>query len=363
MANRILAHGNIERALKFANSLGGWLLHRAFADGYLAHRPQPRWEPPAIEGEEVALRRGNSGHRKKLRRLEKNRGPVAPFKYERGAGLRRPSDNIDLKTLVKVAAGTLYHLIDAIPVAARDALEIYTGDYRTALFPYPQRTNWNARKLERWKRQGISLCGVSSRAALGRDGLGLRDYAEPARLLFSGRYKLVTRQKAASAGQYILATPELAAWLRQQVTPPETQRVLQRIGRLYKNSCYWSEKDPRCLFDECRASSAKVASWGRHRVQDLEGAVLLQKAIDRAQKASGGQVIYLGSPAKRHANLTQTRTAYNEQWGSYLSSAKLSRRLREQRSLNIPRETIEVRNNMIANLEHDFSPRDEAEVA
>src|SRR5207248_1897142 len=64
IGNRILADGIIERALKFANTLGALVLRRAFADGYLAHRPQPRWETPAIEGEEVVLRRGSSGHRK-----------------------------------------------------------------------------------------------------------------------------------------------------------------------------------------------------------------------------------------------------------------------------------------------------------
>ena len=52
------------------------------------------------------------------------------------------------------------------------------------------------------------------------------------------------------------------------------------------------------------------------------------------------------------------RDLYNENHGSYLNNASLSRTLRERRSLNIPRETIEVRNKMIANLEHDFSARD-----
>ena len=80
-------------------------------------------------------------------------------------------------------------------------------------------------------------------------------------------------------------------------------------------------------------------------------------------KAGGGQVVYLGSPAKRHANLAKTQADYNERWGSYANNNRLSRRLRELRSLNIPRETIELRNNMVANLERDFDRRDETKAA
>jgi hypothetical protein len=220
LANRILAHGNLYRATKVANTLGARLLRRAFADGFIAHQPQPRWETPGIKGEEVVLRRGNSQHRKELRRQEKNRPQKKEYRYPRVGstfggfqhglpgrylkkkGLRprpRPSDNIALGRLHEIANGTVYQLVSAIPLEERDRLEIYPSDFSTALIPLPQRTNWPAERLARWRRQGRLLCGVSSNALLGRDSLGLRDYSGPARLLFrSGRYELVSRQKAAS---------------------------------------------------------------------------------------------------------------------------------------------------------------------
>jgi hypothetical protein len=89
--------------------------------------------------------------------------------------------------------------------------------------------------------------------------------------------------------------------------------------------------------------------------------------------------MYLGSPAKRHARLEATRESYNAKHGSYWNTSSLNHRgrvdrfdgqfrvpsetLREQRSLNIPRETIDARNAMIANLERDFAPRNEAREA
>jgi hypothetical protein len=77
----------------------------------------------------------------------------------------------------------------------------------------------------------------------------------------------------------------------------------------------------------------------------------------------GGEVQHLGHPGKRHASLARSRAAYNEQWDSYTNNNRLSRTLRAQRSLNIPRESIDARNAMIANLERDFAPRNEARAA
>jgi len=80
--------------------------------------------------------------------------------------------------------------------------------------------------------------------------------------------------------------------------------------------------------------------------------------------------VILGSPAKRHANLAKTRADYNEQWQSYwnygggdFQPAYLSRQLRKLGSLNIPHETIELRNNMVANLERDFSHTEQTKAA
>jgi hypothetical protein len=73
---------------------------------------------------------------------------------------------------------------------------------------------------------------------------------------------------------------------------------------------------------------------------------------------------------KRHANLGETRAAYNDEYGSYWNSprdnlgrANLTKTFRALGSLNIPQETIEARNGMIANLERDFAPRNEREAA
>jgi hypothetical protein len=40
-----------------------------------------------------------------------------------------------------------------------------------------------------------------------------------------------------------------------------------------------------------------------------------------------------------YANLAKTQAAYNAKWASYANHNRLSRKLREQRSLNIPHET------------------------
>ncbi len=198
-ANRILAHGNLERAARSA-TMGGWFLRSAIASCYIAHQPLPRWETPAIEGEEAVLRRGNSLHRKELRRQEKNRPPVkevGPFDI--------------LRRKVEIANETLYHLICAVPLEKRDREEIYPADFSTALIPLPQRTNWPADRLARWRRQGRLLCGVSRAALHGHYSLKLRDFSEPARLLFRyGRYEVVTRQQAGSRVRDILTiTSEL----------------------------------------------------------------------------------------------------------------------------------------------------------
>src|SRR5262249_2707748 len=63
-ANRIEATGNIESAAKSKTTLAGWFLRRAIRDGYLG-------------GEAAVLRRGNSEHRKKLRRHAKTKAGYA----------------------------------------------------------------------------------------------------------------------------------------------------------------------------------------------------------------------------------------------------------------------------------------------
>jgi hypothetical protein len=324
LANRILAHGNLERALKFANSVGAWLLRRALDDGFLAHRPQRitlptgpiTWDKPTIEGEEIVLRRGNSEHRRKLRRFEKNN---LPFKCDCAVcGARFECRSIKeyaerrgicwgcgFENKIKIAAETLYHLICAIPQTERDRQEIYPGDFRCPV------SVWREEDKE------------------GLPGLGLRDYAQPTRLLTKfGRYEFAWRQKAASAVRPVALDASYVAML----VPTEIQRALERAGRLYKNSRWWSKAE-RTLFDKCEVSSAKVQSWLEHRVN--RDAIAEEVAADWRQKAAGGKVLILGSPAKRYRSLESGRTAYNEKHGSYLNSRGLSKTLRERRSLNI----------------------------
>jgi hypothetical protein len=152
--------------------------------------------------------------------------------------------------------------------------------------------------------------------------------------------------------------------------PPETQWSLKRIGRLCKNSCWWSKKGTHRLFDNAQASSWKAQQWRGWNKTSIEfdpaDAVRLAKRERREAwrvARSGGQVVCLGSPAKRHANLARTQVRYNEQWGSYTKNNRLSRTLRGLRSLNMPHDAIEARNGMIANLERDFAPRNEREAA
>jgi hypothetical protein len=156
-----------------------------------------------------------------------------------------------------------------------------------------------------------------------------------------------------------------------QLKTPEQQSTLKRIGRLYKNSCWWSKKEKPRLFDKCEVSSwesARLWKPGQYSIQlEPPDALKLEKKERRETwrvARLGGQVKILESPARRHANLANTQAAYNEQWRSYWNSRlRLSRQLRELRSLNIPPETIELRNNMVANLERDFGRRDETRAA
>jgi hypothetical protein len=195
--------------------------------------------------------------------------------------------------------------------------------------------------------------------------LGLRDYSEPARLLSKfGACEPVARQKAASPVRDVLT---ITCWGR--LTPPETQQVLKRIRRLYKYSCWWPKRGKRRLFDNSQLSSWKAQSWNKDSAYikfDPADALLLEKK-ERQDKCRiarmGGEVQHLGHPGKRHASLARSRAAYNEQWDSYTNNNRLSRTLRAQRSLNIPRESIDARNAMIANLERDFAPRNEARAA
>jgi hypothetical protein len=358
----------------------------------------------------AVLGRGNSLYRGKLRRFEKNRDivlekilPWAGEKLSRadikelirwaraGEAIFSPGEWVRLK--LKIHAGTLYHLIDAIPQAERDAQEIYPGDFRKGRIPAPPHTNWNARKLEWWRALGWNLVGIGEKKTFD-----LKDYSQSKELLFKqGRRETVDCQKAVSPVRRILLIERardygldphwdivwrdceirLSLHLLGTLKTPEEQWLLKRVGRLYKIDCYWPKwpaKQESCLFDACRSSSSAAASWvaGRYIQRD---AVAEETVADFQQTAFGGSVVILipgvhrrHVAARRYRQLAATREAYNAAHGSYwniggtkptsswdfgiripnFGVAGVSKILREQGSLNIPLDT-----NLIEKLEHD----------
>src|SRR5262249_46460965 len=159
-----------------------------------------------------------------------------------GEKLLSPQEVLNLK--VNLAAETLYHLIDAIPVAERDRQEIYPGDFLRPVVsePLPEK--------------------------MWLPDLGLRDYSEPALLLFkSGRYERVIRQKAASAARSIASDVSYALLL----VPTQTQWVEEFVARLDDGNTFSDESKPS-QFD----LDGRIA-WTEHnlsRIIDIGAAVL-----------------------------------------------------------------------------------------
>ena len=126
---------------------------------------------------------------------------------------------------------------------------------------------------------------------------------------------------------------------------------------------YWRRKWParecKTLFDRCQGH--RDAIQFDPKSQEVKDHWREKRGLQPI--TSGGEAIILGSPAKRHANLESTRADYNAQWGSYTNNIRLSRTLTQLRSLNIPLQIIEARNNMVANLERDFGRTDQTKAA
>jgi hypothetical protein len=375
----ILAFGNIKGLLR-SDTLAGWMSRRAV-------KAFPVWY---LDGTPL-LQQLNRYLKSQLRRHQKNR-PWRRYGYQRRSGKERLSDKESLAAISKRVASLLHYAVELVPIAERDRLEIYPADFSKALIPLSQRTNWQADRLERWRRQGMLLCGVSSRAVLGLDGLHLRDYAEPAKLLSKfGRYELVTRQKAASPVRDVLTITSdlvdlpaierrLALYLWERLTPPQTQRILNRSvraegRRLYKNSCWWSKKGPRRLFDKAWGSSYRTGSTTAGMRVDSPATARARLEADQKEalrrSRGGGNVIYLNNPAVRHANLKSTRDAYNLSQVSYWNIgggegrvAELNKKMKLRRSLNIAPDAIETRKFIMKNIEDAFAVHcDDAEVA
>src|ERR1700739_1627537 len=121
-------------------------------------------------------RRRNSEHLFKLRRVEKNRFPLkcgcvicgesflcrgieeyVRRQYylgpDKDGNVRHVCWGCDLNNKVKIAAGTLYQLINAVPQAERNWQEILPADFRHALIPLPQQTSFGWSTFEQWLRE------------------------------------------------------------------------------------------------------------------------------------------------------------------------------------------------------------------
>jgi hypothetical protein len=72
----------------------------------------------------------------------------------------------NLKSKIRLAAGTLYHLINALPQAERDWQEIFPANFRHAPIPLPEQTSFGWRTFEQWRSEGVLLCGMSAKSAI-----------------------------------------------------------------------------------------------------------------------------------------------------------------------------------------------------
>jgi len=179
----------------------------------------------------------------------------------------------------------------------------------------------------------------------------LRDYREETTLrLKSGSYVRADRQHGGPVS-YILKMPGLTAWshdcdirlslyaLDRQKTAEE-QWLLERIGRLSREDC-WSPRIVGVPFDQS-PSAYLYPEHAPERVR-YDDVVTVQPARWNYQR------------------LLADQPAHNAQWGSYWNRTGIGRLL--GRSLNIDRETIAMRDNMIVNMQHDFGQDQQKVVA
>jgi hypothetical protein len=278
-----------------------------------------------VPDEDISQRRRNSIHRFNLRQIEKNRFPVKcgcvicgegflcrniedyiQRQYYRGRDktgeVRHVCWGCGLDHRLKLATATLYRLVCAIPVAERDRNEIYPADFRTARIPL-------------WREDNARLPS-------------LRDYAGPSRFGI--------HQRAASSVKdvlsHLIGLPANDTRWALYLLAPQAQQVLKRNGRLYRASC-WFPKITGIPFDQRRSAylypeHAPPLDW-------ISRVVCLQP--------------------RNYAELARTRAAYNDRHGSNWNSANLTKTFRALKSINIPRQNIEARNTVIANLERDFA--------
>jgi hypothetical protein len=188
----------------------------------------------------------------------------------------------------------------------------------------------------------------------------LRDYSVSRRLLQKGgkwSFDFYDCQKGRPI-RHILITPALEAlYLATKLISPAEQQALKRIGRFYKLHCWYDHRGRTSqeIFSRDAAGAgfshdAEKANEGgsagsegaRPDLKELERKheERLKKGLesDIRRAPQGGTVkVSRPAPAVRHRELERTRADYNDKHGSYMGTGGLNRRLREQKSLNIPK--------------------------
>jgi hypothetical protein len=122
-ANRIEATGDIEDAASDPTTMIGWFLGRAIESGYL-------------EGNEHVLRKGNSQHRKYLRKYAKTKAGMAEAAKAKAEEERQAA----FLRNVAVAHGKFYKMLQDLPKAERDRLELDPEEHRVTRVPIKQRS-------------------------------------------------------------------------------------------------------------------------------------------------------------------------------------------------------------------------------
>jgi hypothetical protein len=162
----------------------------------------------------------------------------------------------------------------------------------------------------------------------------IRDYRKwNVRLrLRSGGFTKVDRQKG-GAVRYLIA----AAIPWEQLTPRKTQQLLISIGRFYKWHCAWPPSIG--VFDDFDPFDQRPSAY-----------LYPEHAPPRVARADK----VIEHPARwNYQRLLADKPEHNAKWASCWNIP--TRVYRQQGTLNIPRETVETRNNIIENLDRDFT--------
>src|SRR5262249_29493272 len=123
-----------------------------------------------------------------------------------------------------------------------------------------------------------------------------------------------------------------------------------------------SSDDGPALFDLCEWFNKGGLDW-KYWFKDGNSHIRRDDISSWKTQDTHRQVLgRVVQPRWDYQRLLADQPAPNAQWGSYLNGARLSRTLQRHCSLNIPREMIELRDNMLTNMKHDFG-QDEQKVA